>query len=348
MYSGDPDGDAVPYNEFVSLARDEGLVALEVLVVQAPSEGNGYTAVAQATARTRDGGFSAVGEASPASAPVAWRPFLTTLAELRAKARALRDMTGLEHAVQEELDVPYQVTGDGQERERQPAPRVRPATTATPPTPAASIVRDEADEPDEPVDISSIPGLQRGMSGMKPVARPVQAPEPSQTPQAPATTTAPPAAPALSLSPRRDQDEDDERGPFDEDEDGGEQETETPAPRMIGAPAAPRALAETPAPRTLAERPAPSPAGEGPADYDDAVPPDMLDKLKRLAVSIAQLEGTELSDAQALLKLDDFFMRAFRRPLGKATRIEGQRVVQKLSSDLSKRRAAANAESDDD
>jgi len=41
-------------------------------------------------------------------------------------------------------------------------------------------------------------------------------------------------------------------------------------------------------------------------------------------------------------------MRAFRHPLGKSTRIEGQRVVQKLSSDLSKRRAEANAANEDD
>lgn len=336
MYTEDQAGDAVPYNEFVSLARDEGLVALEVLVVQAPGEGNGHSAVVQAIARTRDGGFGAVGEASPSSAPAAWRPFLTTLAELRAKARALREMTGLEHAVREELSVPYQIEGEGGEA---PSPRMRAATQGTPT--AASAAPIVPDEPDEPVALSSIPGLQRGVGGLKSTTRP------------------PPPAPAAPLrpSPHQDEGEDEEGGPDhedDEDEDGPDDEDHedgaeagTPAPR----PPAPRPASDPVAPRTVAEAPPADyeqpPEYEPPADYD-AVPPDMLDKLKRLAVSIAELEGAELSDAQAILKLDDFFMRAFRHPLGKASRIEGQRVVQKLSSDLSRRRAATSAGDDDD
>src|SRR5438067_12395041 len=101
------DGDAVPYHELLGLARDEGLIALDVQVIQAPGEANGRSAVVQATARTREGGFTAVGEASAASAPPDWQPFLVTLAELRAKARALRELTGLEHAVREEFSTPY-------------------------------------------------------------------------------------------------------------------------------------------------------------------------------------------------------------------------------------------------
>src|SRR5947209_9193065 len=101
------DGDAVPYHELLGLARDEGLIALDVHVVQAPGEANGRTAVVQATARTREGGFAAIGEAAAASTPPDWHPFLLTLAELRAKARALRELTGLEHTVREELATPY-------------------------------------------------------------------------------------------------------------------------------------------------------------------------------------------------------------------------------------------------
>ncbi len=303
MYTEASDSDAVAYNEFLSLARDEGLIAVEVQVVQAPAEGNGHSAVVQAIARTRDGGFGAVGEASPASAPAAWRPFLTTLAELRAKARALREMTGLEHAVQEELGVPYHVAGAGKTGERE-LPAARPAAPAT------------ADEPDEPVDIAAIPGLQRGMGGIK---------------FAPRT---PPAVPATRPSP--DQDED-SGGEMDDDDEEDAATTETPAPRVLDAVTP--YTAPSPAPRQLDD--------DAPPDYD-AIPPDMLDKLKRLATSIAELEGTAISDAQALLKLDDFFMRAFRHPLGQSTRIEGQRVVQKLSSDLSKRRAEANAANEDD
>src|SRR2546421_10174301 len=103
----DADGDAVAYHELLGLARDEGLIALDVHVIQVPGEANGCTAVVQATARTHEGGFAAVGEAAAASTPPEWHPFLLTLAELRAKARALRELTGLEHTVREELATPY-------------------------------------------------------------------------------------------------------------------------------------------------------------------------------------------------------------------------------------------------
>jgi len=315
MYTEASDSDAVAYNEFLSLARDEGLIAVEVRVVQAPGEDNGHTAVVQAIARTRDGDFGAVGEASPASAPAAWRPFLTTLAELRAKARALREMTGLEHAVQEELDVPYRGAGEGKtgERELPSARQARLSGAAN--TAGASSASTTQDEPDEPVDIAAIPGLQRGMGGIK---------------FAPRT---PPAFSPESPSLGRDENSGEE---MDDDDDEDTGTTETPAPRVLDAVT----TYTTPSPPR-------QPDDDAPPEYD-AVPADMLDKLKRLAKSIAELEGAEISDAQALLKLDDFFMRAFRHPLGKSTRIEGQRVVQKLSSDLSKRRAEANAANEDD
>lgn len=319
MYTETSDSEAVAYNEFLSLARDEGLIAIEVRVVQAPCEDNGHTAVVQAIARTHDGGFGAVGEASPASAPAAWRPFLTTLAELRAKARALREMTGLEHAVQEELSVPYRSAGESKvgERELPPARQAHPSGAAN--MAGASLASTTRDEPDEPVDIATIPGLQRGIGGIK---------------LSPRTSLAIPATrPPLNQVEHPSTDEDDEEEMDDEDEERLEERTPT---RVIHAVAS---LAPPPAPR--------QPGQDTPPDYD-AIPPDMLDKLKRLAKSIAALEGTEISDAQALLKLDDFFMRAFRHPLGKSTRIEGQRVVQKLSSDLSKRRAEANAANEDD
>ncbi|MDQ2829154.1 MAG: hypothetical protein M3Y74_08890, partial [Chloroflexota bacterium] len=265
MYTEASDSDAVAYNEFLSLARDEGLIAVEVRVVQAPGEDNGHTAVVQAIARTRDGDFGAVGEASPASAPAAWRPFLTTLAELRAKARALREMTGLEHAVQEELDVPYRGAGEGKtgERELPSARQARLSGAAN--TAGASPASTTQDEPDEPVDIAAIPGLQRGMGGIKFAPR---------TPPAPC--------------PSSDADENSGEETDDEEEDNAT--TEMPTPRGIDAGAsraAPSPAPPSPAPR---QSDGASPDYDAPPDYD-AVPPDMLDKLKRLAKSIAELEG---------------------------------------------------------
>lgn len=82
-----------------------------------------------------------------------------------------------------------------------------------------------------------------------------------------------------------------------------------------------------------------------PPDHE-GIAPDMLAKLKKLAVSIADLEGAEITDAEATKRLDDFFLRAFKHPLSRASRLEGQRVVQYLSNDLVKRRGATGEEKD--
>jgi hypothetical protein len=269
MHEMDPDEEAVPFGEFLALARDEGLIALDVQVVQAPSEANGRGAVVLVTARSAQASFAATGEASPRSAPEAWHPFLVTLAELRAKARALRDLTGLEHAVQEELSVPY----------------------------ASAAASDE------------------------PPVRPMPMPQQSRSTVPPTR----PATPSPSRPPAPTFDEDTE-----EEED--EEEPEAPAP--------PQAMAPRPAPAPV---PAARPDDDLPPDHD-AIDPEMIAKLKKLAISIADLEGTDLSDAEAIRKLDDFFTRAFKHPLSRATRLEGQRVVQRLSSQLVQLRSAANAD----
>ena len=300
----DPDDEAVAYNEFLALARDEGLIALEIQIVQTPSEANGRSAVALATARSAQAVFSAVGEASPRSAPETWHPFLTTLAELRAKARALRDLTGLDHMVQEELTVPYTPTGDFADAPTRPAAPASRGTSAAP---------------------RSGPPIVMGAAGI--AARPPATASRSVTPAAPSR----PSAPSLDES-EEDTDDDDEE------------------------PAAPRPIATA--------RPTPAPSRSAPPDESDAteaadepdeealppdhegIAPDMLAKLKKLAISIADLEGAEITDAEATKRLDDFFMRAFKHPLSRASRLEGQRVVQYLSNDLVKRRGAAGEEKD--
>ncbi len=279
----DPD-DAVPYNEFIDLARDHGLLGIEVQVLQTPGEANGHAAVVRASARTAQGSFDAVGEAAPDSAPAAWRPFLTTLAELRAKARALRELTGAEHAVREELATPYGPRGEDDEGDEfPPAPLARPAPAYNPPA------RTQA-----------------------PQAGPAARPTVVQAQEAPVSTAG-----------------DDEDG--DADEDAAEvDEPDEVAPRGRAAAAA------TP----------PS---------DDELPPDfegigreMEAKLLKLAISIATLEGSDISEAEAREKLDAFFLKAFKHPLSRASRLEGQRVVQRLSSDLSQRRSEANRAGSDE
>jgi hypothetical protein len=277
----DADGNAVPYHELLGLARDEGLIALDVHVIQAPGEANGCTAVVQATARTQEGGFAAVGEATAASTPPDWHPFLLTLAELRAKARALRELTGLEHTVKEELATPY-------------LPGHVPASGAGAP-------------------LQAPPPSAGGGRGAARAARP----EGNGT----ASTPAPRLTATSTVSSSG--------GEAAGEVNGADQETH---PDAVTAPHPAVAPGSAPAEPTRARD---EPDGEG-------IDKEMEAKLLKLAISIAALEGTDLSDAEARQKVDDFFVRAFKRPLNRASRIEGQRVVQRLSSELSRLRAASH------
>jgi hypothetical protein len=277
----DADGNAVPYYELLGLARDEGLIALDVHVIQAPGEANGCTAVVQATARTQEGGFAALGEATAASTPPEWHPFLLTLAEVRAKARALRELTGLEHTVREELATPY-------------LPAYVPASGAGAPLQAP------------PPSAGGGRGAARG-------ARP-EGNGAASTPALRSTPASTVSSPGVEVAGGTN---------------GADREThpeDVTAPHPVVAPE-PAAAAPT--------RARDEPDGEG-------IDKEMEAKLLKLAISIAALEGTDLSDAEARQKLDDFFVRAFKHPLNRASRIEGQRVVQRLSSELSRLRAASH------
>ena len=331
----DADGNAVPYHELLGLARDEGLIALDVHVIQAPGEANGCTAVVQATARTQEGGFAAVGEATAASTPPDWHPFLLTLAELRAKARALRELTGLEHTVREELTTPYlpaDVPASGSSGDRRPAPYPRsepaglawPEATRRPGTRAASAARSgatgdslRAHGPAEPASGSGgqLQAPPPGAGGGRGVARAAR-PEGNGSASTPALR---PTPTSTVSSPG---------GEVAGEGNGADRETH---PEDVTAPHPAVAPGPAPAAPTRARD---EPDGEG-------IDKEMEAKLLKLAISIAALEGTELSDAEARQKLDDFFVRAFKRPLKRASRIEGQRVVQRLSSELSRLRAAS-------
>lgn len=103
------------------------------------------------------------------------------------------------------------------------------------------------------------------------------------------------------------------------------------------------------APSYSAPRAAPDAQAErddAPDDGFDAIGRDMEAKLLKMAMSIASLEGSDISESDARQKLDDFFMRAFKHPLSKATRLEGQRVVQRLSSDLARLRTTGGEDKD--
>jgi hypothetical protein len=68
----------------------------------------------------------------------------------------------------------------------------------------------------------------------------------------------------------------------------------------------------------------------------EALGADVVAKLLQMTRRKATLEGADSSEEEALRKLDSFFQRAFGHPMSEATRMEGQRVVQRLASDLAR------------
>jgi hypothetical protein len=280
----DPEEQAVSFAEFLALARDEGLVSLDVTVVQAADPASGRGALVTAVARSSHNAFSAVGEATAVTAPPEWHPFLTTLAELRAKARALRELTGLEHAVLEELSVPY----------------------LAPQEPTVSHERPVA----RPAMVTAMPTAVR--------------PTPNQ-----AAPSRPPSAGATPQDARAESESRKVEEP--EDQDDGEDLYEPPRPSVARSTQVSES-AQMEEPDDDAE-----PAGGG-------LDSTMEAKLLRLAMTIAEREGENLSEAEARQKLDDFFIRAFKHPLSRATQQEGQRVVHRLASDLARLRPRSTDE----
>jgi hypothetical protein len=68
----------------------------------------------------------------------------------------------------------------------------------------------------------------------------------------------------------------------------------------------------------------------------DGLGTDMLNRLLEMTKRKAAIEGNTAGDDEALQRLDSYFQRAFGHPLSDATRMEGQRVIQRLAADLSR------------
>jgi hypothetical protein len=109
--------------------------------------------------------------------------------------------------------------------------------------------------------------------------------------------------------------------------------------RTAGGEAVDRA--ERPAARSTDTGAPRSPVGARPgqrlsASAAEGLGPDVLQQLLQMTRQIGELKHEELTEEEALAKLDSFFMRAFNHPLAEATRVEGQRVVQRLAGDLAR------------
>lgn len=95
--------EVVTYAGLLARAHEEGLEAIETELLQVPNEDNGMAAVVRAVVRGSRGVFSGIGDADPSNVNRAVSKHLIRLAETRAKARALRDLTNIGTVSFEEL-----------------------------------------------------------------------------------------------------------------------------------------------------------------------------------------------------------------------------------------------------
>jgi hypothetical protein len=75
------------------------------------------------------------------------------------------------------------------------------------------------------------------------------------------------------------------------------------------------------------------PAG---SQLDEELGPDVLARLMHLTRKKAESEGIAITEEEAMHRLDSYFQRAFGHAVATGTRVEGQRVVQRLMTDLAR------------
>lgn len=93
----------VTYEGLLDLAHQNGLLSIEVEIIQVPSKENGMIAICAATAKTETETYTDIGDASPNSVNRGLIPHLIRMASTRAKARALRDLTNIGMTAIEEI-----------------------------------------------------------------------------------------------------------------------------------------------------------------------------------------------------------------------------------------------------
>lgn len=116
--------DFVLYTGLLDLAHQKGLLKLEVLPVQYPTEDNGHEAICRAVAESKTGEiFSDVGDANPRNCNKAIAQHIIRMASTRAKARALRDFTNVGMTCLEELGDLDEVIAGNNVKQRRPVPQ---------------------------------------------------------------------------------------------------------------------------------------------------------------------------------------------------------------------------------
>jgi hypothetical protein len=93
----------VTYEGLLDLAHQKGLKGIKTELLQAPSKENNNTCIVKAMAIVENGEFHGIGDANPANVNSFISKHLIRMAETRAKARALRDLTNVGMTAIEEL-----------------------------------------------------------------------------------------------------------------------------------------------------------------------------------------------------------------------------------------------------
>ena len=95
--------DFVTYEGLLDTAHQKGLVGIHTDIIQLPTSQNGNMCVVKAVAKTESGEFHGIGDADPNNVNRLIAKHIIRMAETRAKARALRDLTNIGMTAIEEL-----------------------------------------------------------------------------------------------------------------------------------------------------------------------------------------------------------------------------------------------------
>jgi predicted nucleic acid-binding Zn finger protein len=135
--------DFVLYAGVLDLATQNGLLKLEVELLQYPSKENGNEAICRAVAEGKSGHvFSDIGDANPNNCASMIAKHLIRMASTRAKGRCLRDMCNIGIACLEELADFDDVIGSG--KPKKVSPRKTAGKTGTTVTPMKTAAKKKA------------------------------------------------------------------------------------------------------------------------------------------------------------------------------------------------------------
>ena len=119
--------DFVTYEGLLDLAHQLGLKSISTELIQIPSKENDYLAIVKATARTEEKSFEGIGDCDNKSSNSMIAVHKVRMAETRAKARALRDLTNIGITAVEELGDEGPIDNSSNKQYRNETPKKRQA-----------------------------------------------------------------------------------------------------------------------------------------------------------------------------------------------------------------------------